>query len=78
MLNCTRMLEMQDKVQEMVFEALRKGREMRMAQKEYFRTRSQKALTESKQKEAAFDEALDDAAYAVKHGAPRPKQQEFL
>ena len=69
---------MSEEVQETVFRALRKGREMRKAQKEYFKTRTQRALTESKKAEAEFDAALDDAAYAVKHGEPRPKQQEFL
>lgn len=66
---------MNEQIKEIVFGALRKGREMRTAQKEYFRTRSQKALTESKKKEAAFDDALDEAAYAAKNGAPKPKQE---
>lgn len=68
---------MTDAVQALVFDALHKGREMRKWQKEYFRTRSQTALTESKQAERDFDAALDEAAWAVKNGTPRPSQGEL-
>ena len=61
-----------------IITALRQGRIMRNAQKEYFKTRTQSALTQSKIEENNFDMLLDDAAYAVKYGTPRPKQQELL
>lgn len=69
---------MKDNVKLLVFNALRLGREMRDAQKKYFKTRTQSDLTKSKMAETAFDNALDDAAFAVKYGNPRPKQQELL
>lgn len=69
--------KMTDEVKQIVFNALHKGRLMRNAQKDYFKTRSQNALTASKIAEAEFDKALDDAAYAVKHNAPKPKQGEL-
>lgn len=68
---------MTDKVQQIVFDALHKGRLMRNAQKEYFKTRKQADLMASKVAEQEFDTALDEAAYAVKYGAPKPRQDEF-
>ena len=50
---------------------------MRQAQREYFSTRSGDSLTRSKQAERDFDRALDEAAYAVKNGTPRPTQGEL-
>lgn len=61
-----------------VISALKQGRVMRNLQKEYFKTRTQSSLTKSKIAEKDFDMLLDDAAYAVKYGSPRPKQQELL
>lgn len=54
--------------------ALKRGSMMREAQKEYFRTRTQSALTRSKEAEVAFDTALDNARYAVKYGTAKPVQ----
>lgn len=68
---------MTDAVQTLVFDALHKGRIMRQAQREYFATRSGDSLTRSKQAERDFDRALDEAAWAVKIGAPRPTQGEL-
>ena len=68
---------MTDAVQTLVFDALHKGRIMRQAQREYFSTRSGDSLTRSKQAERDFDRALDEAAYAVKNGTPRPTQGEL-
>ena len=68
---------MNEEVKAIVNNALEKGRRMRALQKEYFKSRSQAALEESKKAEAAFDEALEDAAYAMKYGAPKPKQGEL-
>lgn len=65
---------MKEEVEKVVLAALEKGRRMRELQKEYFKTRAQMALTASKMAERAFDEALEDAAYAMKYGAPKPKQ----
>ncbi|MCR5838065.1 MAG: hypothetical protein K6G94_00330 [Kiritimatiellae bacterium] len=66
---------MSPEVIQLVFDALHKGRLMRQAQREYFRSRTTTALSVSKEAETAFDVALDEAAYAVKHGSPRPTQQ---
>ena len=66
---------MSPEVIQIVFDALHKGRLMRQAQRMYFRTRSVQALSVSKEAEVAFDVALEEAAYAVKHGSPRPQQQ---
>lgn len=68
---------MKEEVKSIVKNALEKGRRMRALQKEYFKSRSQVALAESKKAEAAFDEALEDAAYALRNGAQRPKQGEL-
>ena len=68
---------MTDAVQNLVFDALHKGRIMRQAQRDYFSTRSSDSLARSKQAERDFDRALDEAAYAVKHGTPRPSQGEL-
>ena len=68
---------MKEEVKSIVNNALEKGRRMRALQKEYFKTRSQTALMESKKAEAEFDEALEDAAYALRNGAQRPKQGEL-
>lgn len=68
---------MTDEVKRIVFNALHKGRVMREAQRIYFRDRTGSALAVSKKAEADFDRALDDAAFAVKHGHPRPKQPEL-
>ena len=68
---------LKEEVEKVVLEALVKGRLMRELQKEYFKTRSQTALMESKKAEAEFDEALEDAAYALRNGAQRPKQGEL-
>ena len=68
---------MTDAVQALVFDALHKGRIMRQAQRDYFATRSGDALTRSKQAERDFDAALDEAAWAVKNGTPRPTQGEL-
>lgn len=54
--------------------ALERGSIMREAQKEYFRTRTQSALTRSKEAEVEFDTALDNARYAVKYGTAKPVQ----
>lgn len=69
---------MTDEVKLEVFNALRLGREMRNLQKEYFKTRTQSALQKSKDAERAFDTALDDAAFAVKYGHKKPKQQTLI
>lgn len=66
---------MPPEVIQIVFDALHKGRLMRQAQRTYFRTRSVRALSASLETEAAFDVALEEAIYAVKHGSPRPQQQ---
>ena len=66
---------MTPEVIQIVFDALHKGRLMRQAQREYFRSRTTTALAVSKEAESAFDAALEEAAYAVKHGSPRPQQQ---
>ena len=66
---------MSPEVIQVVFDALHKGRLMRQAQREYFRSRTTKALSVSKEAETAFDVALEEAAYAVQHGSPRPQQQ---
>lgn len=68
---------MTDAVQDLVFDALRKGRFMRDAQRAYFTLRTQEKLDAAKRAERDFDHTLDEAAYAVKHGAPRPTQGEF-
>jgi hypothetical protein len=68
---------MKPEVEKVVLDALKKGREMREAQKEYFRKRQQKMLEESKWKEAAFDLALKDAEYAVANGRPPMFQEEL-
>ena len=68
---------MTDEVRDLVFDALKKGRAMRTCQKEYFQTRQDRALRESKAAERAFDEALDKAANAVRLGYV-PKQEELL
>ena len=65
---------MTTEVQKLVFEALRLGRDMRKKQKLYWVTRQHEHLIESKKAEAAFDKALDTAAWAVKNGMPPPKQ----
>lgn len=69
---------MTDEVQTLVFDALHKGRIMRQAQRDYFATRSASNLERSKRAERDFDAALDEAAYAVKYGQPRPKQSELF
>lgn len=68
---------MNDAVRDIVFDALHKGRIMRQAQRDYFATRSGDSLKRSKQAERDFDRALDEAAWAVKHGEPRPSQGEL-
>ena len=68
---------MKPEVEKIVLDALKKGREMRAAQKEYFRTRAQKKLEESKWLEAAFDAALKDAEFAVENGKPPMFQEEL-
>ena len=68
---------MTEAVQTLVFDALHKGRVMRQAQREYFATRSGDSLARSKQAERDFDRALDEAAWAVKNGTPRPSQGEL-
>ena len=65
---------MSPEVIQVVFDALHKGRLMRQAQREYFRSRTTKALSVSKETETAFDAALDEAAYAVKYGTVRRVQ----
>lgn len=67
-----------DDVLQLMMYALKRGREMRDVQKEYFRTRTQSALTRSKEAEIAFDTALDNAAYAVKYGTAKPVQGTLL
>ena len=68
---------MKPEVEKIVLDALRKGREMREAQKAYFKTREQKKLEESKWLEAAFDAALKDAEFAVEKGKPPMFQEEL-
>ena len=68
---------MKKEVEKIVLEALKKGREMREAQKEYFRKREQRMLEESKWREAAFDQALKDAEFAVENGKPPMFQEEL-
>jgi hypothetical protein len=61
-----------------VFNALKLGGEMRVAQKDYFKNRTQSNLTKSKSLESAFDTALEDARFAVKYGFLKPKQQTLI
>lgn len=56
-------------------DALNKTWVMRKAQREYFKSRTVRALEESKRLERECDAALEEAAWAVKHGEPRPKQE---
>lgn len=69
---------MKDVVKRAIFNALKLGGEMREAQKEYFKNRTQTNLTKSKSLESAFDTALEDARFAVKYGFTRPKQQTLI
>ena len=62
----------------LVQDALNKGREMRRQQKRYFATRTPAALTDAKNAERRFDNALAEAEYAITHNAPRPKQQDLF
>ena len=68
---------MKQEVEKIVLDALKKGREMREAQKEYFRKREQRMLEESKWREAEFDAALKDAEWAVENGRPPMFQEEL-
>ena len=68
---------LKEEVEKVVLEALVKGRLMRALQKEYFKTRQQRALEAAKRAEAVLDEALDEAAYAWRTGERRPKQGEL-
>jgi hypothetical protein len=65
---------MNSEVRQIVCAALAKGRLMRNAQKAYFTLRTQEKLTEAKAAEREFDEALDEAAYALRTGQAKPKQ----
>lgn len=68
---------MPDDVKKIVLAALDKGRYMRQAQKAYFTLRTQEKLTEAKRAERDFDEALDEAAYWLRTGKPKPVQEEL-
>ncbi len=68
---------MPDEVKKIVLAALDKGRAMRDAQKAYFMFRTQEKLTVAKVLEREFDEALDEAAYALRTGTMKPKQGEL-
>ena len=68
---------LKEEVEKVVLEALVNGRLMRELQKEYFKTRQQRALEAAKRAEAVFDEALDEAAYALRTGERSPKQGEL-
>lgn len=70
-------MEIEDDVRKAVCDALAKGRVMRNLQKEYFKSRSQSALSAAKCAEVEFDKALDDAAYALRTGHAKPKQGEL-
>ena len=53
---------------ELIIRCLKLAKQMRLAQKEYFRTRTGEALQKSKRLEKALDEALDqidDTGYQV-------------
>jgi len=63
---------------ECVLTALEAGRAMRKYQKEYFATRQQAALDASRVAERAFDEALANAIWWIRHGEPRPVQGELF
>ena len=61
-----------------VQDALNIGQEMRRRQKRYFVLRQPSALQEAKDAERRFDDALDEADYALAHNAPRPRQEDLF
>lgn len=67
-----------DVTAECVLTALAAGRAMRTHQKKYFATRQQAALDASRVAERAFDEALANALWWIRHGEPRPVQGELF
>ena len=66
---------MNDEVRTIVSDTLEKGAAMRDAQRAYFIWRTQDKLTAAKNAEAAFDDALYHARYAMKYGHPKPIQE---
>ena len=68
---------MTEEAEIIVTDALVKARIMRDAQKYYFASRTQESLMCAKKAERCFDEALEDAEYAMKHGVAKPKQGEL-
>jgi hypothetical protein len=71
-------VDMKEEVKLEVFNALKLGGEMRKAQKEYFKNRTQSNLTKATTAEKAFDLALEEARFAVKYGMKKPKQQTLI
>lgn len=69
---------MNDEALRVIQDALNKGHEMRQLQKRYFAVRSPFALQQAKNAERRFDDALDEADYALAHNAPRPRQEDLF
>lgn len=68
---------MNEESRKVVLDALEKGALMRSAQRAYFTLRTQDKLTAAKNAEAAFDDALYHARYAMRYGHPKPRQEEL-